>query len=48
MATMCFKVNIFIYEKVVRKLKLWVGLGNNSSHVLSIVLSEADLVTFMS
>lgn len=48
MATMCFKVSIFIYEKVVSKLKLWVGLGKNSNHVVSIVLSEAELVIFMS
>lgn len=41
MATVCFKVNIFIYEKAVSKLKLWVGLGKNSNHVLSTVLSEA-------
>lgn len=48
MAAMCFKANIFIYEKVVSKLKLCVGLGKNSNHVLSIVLFEAEVDIFMS
>lgn len=48
MATVCFQVNIFIYEEVVSKLKLWVGLGKNSNHVLNAVLSETELVIFMS
>lgn len=48
MVTMCFKVNIFIYEKMVGKLKPWVGLVKNSNHALSTVLSEAELVIFMS
>lgn len=43
MVTMCFKVNIFIYEKIVGKLKPWVGLGKNSNHALSTVLSEEEL-----
>lgn len=37
-------VNIFIYEAIVSRLKLCIGLGKNSNHAISTVLSGAELV----
>lgn len=48
MAAMCCKASIFISEKVVNKLSLWVGLAKNSNRVSSIALAEAELVLFIS